>query len=116
MKTLAAILAFLFLATPAFAKTECKASPSASAHYRLIDGKRCWYRGAGLEKSQLTWSLANAAPHKSNRVLSANLVPSRALTSADLEVLERSVDRLTLCGEADWGVCASHFDDRWRLK
>ena len=116
MKTLAAILAFLFLATPAFAKTECRASPSPSAHYRLIDGKRCWYRGASLDKSQLTWSLTNAAPTQSASVLPPRVNDLRGLAPADLASLERSVDRLALCGAVDWGVCASHFDDRWRFR
>lgn len=116
MKTLAAILALLFLATPAFAKTECSSKSSPSAHYRLIDGKRCWYKGANLNKSQLTWRLSNESPTQSASVLPSRVDDRRDLTPSDLASLERSVDRLALCGAIDWGVCANHFDDRWRVK
>jgi hypothetical protein len=109
MKTLATILALLFFATPAFAKTECSTKSSPSAHYRLIDGKRCWYQGAGLDKSQLTWSRSNATAN--------SLLPSHVDdTSASPDNRLASLDRAVLCGEVSWGHCAPSFADRWRIK
>jgi hypothetical protein len=108
MKALVAVLAFIFLASPALAR-ECSAKPSPSAHYRLIDGKRCWYKGTHLAKSDLTWSRSNATAN--------SVLPSRVDdigTRADHSLA--SVDREALCGEVSWGFCSPDFADRWRVR
>jgi hypothetical protein len=65
MKKLLAILALLVMTTPALGKTLCKAEPTKGlSHYRLIDGKKCWYQGKGVAKAELTWNAVYAGKAK----------------------------------------------------
>jgi hypothetical protein len=77
------LMALMALTTTAAeaAPIQCKKSPGSDGYYawRLIDGKKCWYRGArGLAKSKLTWSkpadsptVRKAAPRKVESVVVA---------------------------------------------
>jgi hypothetical protein len=64
-KTLLAVIVLLTTATVADAKTSCRTSHSDDGYYayRLIDGKKCWYKGErGRDKERLFWSAARAKP------------------------------------------------------
>jgi hypothetical protein len=58
---LASVLLLLSLSTAAHSAIECKAQlPAArTGHWswRIVDGKRCWYRGRpDMDKAKLRWS------------------------------------------------------------
>src|SRR6267154_1248377 len=63
---LIAILISLALASPTQAKTQCQSNPSKglTSHYRLVDGKKCWYQGQNRAKANLTWEKTNGQTTK----------------------------------------------------
>jgi hypothetical protein len=69
MRTLLIVMALLL--PSAAAAATCSATRGGSEwSWRLIDGKKCWYRGKpGMSKSSLHWAAAAAAePSKTARV------------------------------------------------
>src|SRR5262245_13364565 len=66
----------------AAAKTACLASHGTDAYYqyRMIDGKKCWYRGhEKLEKSTLYWRNTPGASGTARKAPSAKAVVARAM-------------------------------------
>jgi hypothetical protein len=97
---IALILTICTLA-PAAASTICQAdrAPRTADYWqwRMVDGKKCWYRGhAKLEKSQLRWSagVARATRKANDRRAGVGLVPKTpsVIGAADLQFAERWVD------------------------
>jgi len=61
-------LSILFASIGSAWALECQAGPQAGdSHWawRLIDGRKCWYRGApGMDKSLLHWSAGDDNPDR----------------------------------------------------
>jgi hypothetical protein len=68
------ILAILFTAAAADAKIACRSAPADDDHYsyRVVDGKRCWYRNEDgerrLERSDLYWRAPKIAKASSIKI------------------------------------------------
>jgi len=125
------------MATPALGKTQCNSNPSKglASHYRLIDGKKCWYTGKAMEKVNLAWRISDA---KTAKVPKADKAPVDNMVAKPTAIVEyqgiaapmlealRITQQLVIfsviqqeatdyavdgiCGEVTWGVC-----DRGRL-
>ena len=128
MKKLLAMLILFLITSPALGKTQCQTGPKAGAnHYRLIDGKQCWYKGKNLAKAKLTWGKADArvgtsstgkpnavaGPSLRTPVDKAPIVAPPEWTTVTIElVVTSALDQeateyaiSALCGEITWGVC-----------
>ena len=102
----------LFVTVPAARALECQASvQDGDSHWawRLIDGRKCWYKGAvGMDKSLLHWPVAEAdigrapaAPvrmEKTQTVSQVQAVPPEMLQMLPIMPPEPT------------------FEDRWRLR
>src|SRR5881409_991446 len=68
MKKILALALLALLATPAVAKQTCQTGPAKGiSHYRLIDGKQCWYKGIRVAKTELEWKRGVAVACPSSR-------------------------------------------------
>lgn len=91
MKKLLTILALMALTTPTLAKTSCSAAPikNATSHYRLVDGKKCWYRGVNLAKPNLEWKhddvLSRVVTRNSGSNRSTSISPSFGRGTGELD-------------------------------
>ena len=105
-------MCILFVTNPAAQALECQAGiQDGDGHWawRLIDGRKCWYKGAvGMDKSQLHWPLAEAesvraeaAPVKIERTQTISQV--QAVPAEMLQMLPIMPPQPT-------------FEDRWRLR
>jgi hypothetical protein len=105
-------MCILFVAVPAAQALECQASvQDGDGHWawRLIDGRKCWYKGeVGMDKSRLHWPIAEAdsdrtqtAPVKMEKTQAVSQV--QAVPPEMLQMLPIMPPQPT-------------FEDRWRLR
>ena len=115
-------VALFFSATPAQAK-QCSTERPSNARtywsYRLIDGRKCWYKGRPmLSKSLLHWPEGRTAQASSRR--EANIVPAshfnlldaQASISDDLEAKPKPGANSEIADAARADARAT-FDARW---
>jgi len=71
--------------------------------WRLIDGRRCWYKGAsGMDKSLLHWSAAEDTPNKPEAEKTQAILEVRPIPPEVLRMLPIMPPQPT-------------FEDRWRM-
>src|SRR5712671_5592914 len=61
------VLCILFVCVDNAQAIECQTSVQSGDHWawRLIDGRKCWYKGAsGMDKSLLHWPAADDSPDR----------------------------------------------------
>jgi hypothetical protein len=107
-------MCILFVSVNIAQAIECQTSlQGGGGHWtwRLIDGRQCWYKGAGgMDKSLLHWSAAKDSPDKPGDVPEKPKVEkTQAMSEAQpippeiLKMLPTMPPRPT-------------FEDRWRLR
>ena len=87
-------LLIIFIPTSAGA-LECKSSTDSRSYwtYRIIDGKRCWYRGHKvLSKSQLRWSKKEIDP-KLPSVAPAHRAQVKTVKPTDFNEIDALADK-----------------------
>lgn len=83
MRLIIALAALLLTANAASAKVACLAQHGTDAYYqyRIVDGRKCWYRGeTRLEKSALAWKQNTpGAPGTTRKVPGVEAVAAAAV-------------------------------------
>src|SRR5439155_21389477 len=128
MKKILVLALLALLTTPAMAKQTCQTtSAKGITHYRLIDGKQCWYKGAHVAKSELEWKHGTslARPGRSSGPSLAidtsrgrptgSVGPSSPdyISSLNTGVTPDDLAISVMCGGETSGFCMS-FEGRWK--
>jgi hypothetical protein len=106
-------LSILLVSVVSAPALECQASAqSGESHWawRLIDGRKCWYKGAaGMDKSLLHWPDGDDAPDRTERPLDK---PEMAKAQAMPQVQPIPPEVLKMLPIMP---PQPTFEDRWRL-
>lgn len=105
-------ICILFVTAPAAQALECQASvQDGDGHWawRLIDGRKCWYKGAvGIDKSLLHWPVAEAEP---DRVQAAPLRMEKTQAVSQMQAVPPEMLQMLPIMPPQ-----PTFEDRWRLR
>jgi hypothetical protein len=119
--TLAASVATLSIlaTTPSLAAQTCSAAPASSNYWswRIIDGRKCWYKGKPmLSKSLLAWPTRSASSREPSREESGRLHSNTEDTSSELATALAEKHGDPLDAQARAADDSDTFEALWRAR
>ena len=104
-------ICFLLVTVAAAQAVECQAGvQDGDSHWawRLIDGRKCWYKGAvGMDKSLLHWPVAQA---DSDKVAAAPVKVEKTQAISEVQAIPPEMLKMLPIMPPQ-----PTFEDRWRL-